>query len=107
MNAYYFDENKIPIDKVLIYDEAQRAWTKEHKNRKSEGKINASEPEILLSAMNRHKNSWAVIIALVGGGQEINKGEAGLLEWGDSIKEKFSDLNILSGSFDIKSVQYF
>ena len=87
------DKKKIPVDRVLIYDEAQRAWTKEHKTKKSNGEITESEPDILLSIMNRY-NDWAVIIALVGGGQEINTGEAGLREWGKSIEEKFSNWKV-------------
>ena len=47
-----------------------------------------SEPEFLISTMDRHQD-WAVIICLVGGGQEINKGEAGLPEWFDSLKRAF------------------
>jgi len=90
IDEYYEDSSSIPKDKVLIYDEAQRAWTKEYKYRKSKKKINASEPEILLDIMNRVENSWSVIIALVGGGQEINTGEGGLCEWGKAIADKFT-----------------
>ncbi len=43
-----------------------------------------SEPEMLLKIMERHED-WAVVIALVGGGQEINDGEAGLSEWGRAL----------------------
>ena len=93
IDEYYLDKKKIPVDRVLIYDEAQRAWTKEHKTKKSNGEITESEPDILLSIMNRY-NDWAVIIALVGGGQEINTGEAGLWEWGKSIEEKFSNWKV-------------
>jgi len=89
----YHGNAKIPIDKVLVYDEAQRAWTKEHKTKKSSGAITESEPEILLSIMNRSKD-WSVIIALIGGGQEINTGEAGLREWGKTIEAKFSDWKV-------------
>lgn len=39
-----------------------------------------SEPEFLLSVMHRHPD-WCVLICLVGGGQEINTGEAGIQEW--------------------------
>ena len=53
-------------------------------------KKHASEPEILLGIMDRFKKTWAVIIALVGGGQEINTGEGGLNEWGKAINDKFS-----------------
>jgi len=93
IDEYYFNKAKLPVDRVLIYDEAQRAWTKEHKTKKSNGEITESEPEVLLSIMNRFTD-WAVIIALVGGGQEINTGEAGLREWGKSIEEKFSDWKV-------------
>jgi hypothetical protein len=88
IDEYYFDKSRLPVDKVLIYDEAQRAWTKEQKTKKSNGEINESEPEVLLSIMNRFSD-WSVIIALIGGGQEINTGEAGLREWGKSIESKF------------------
>ena len=43
--------------------------------------------------MDRH-DDWAVIICLVGGGQEINTGEAGLPEWFDSIRRAFPDWNV-------------
>jgi len=75
-----------PTHNVLVYDEAQRAWSKEHKKRKSKGKIQMSEPEILLSIMDRLKKSWGVIVALIGGGQEINTGEGGLKEWGKALE---------------------
>ena len=52
-----------------------------------------SEPEFLISTMDRHKD-WAVIICLVGGGQEINTGEAGLPEWFDSLRRSFSNWDI-------------
>lgn len=89
----YSDKTKVSESRVLIYDEAQRAWTKEHKKKKSNGEITESEPEILFSIMNRLEG-WGVIIALVGGGQEINTGEAGLREWGKSIEEKFSNWKV-------------
>ena len=89
----YSDKTKVSESRVLIYDEAQRAWTKEHKKKKSNGEITESEPEILFSIMNR-LDGWGVIIALVGGGQEINTGEAGLREWGKSIEEKFSNWKV-------------
>jgi DUF2075 family protein len=93
IDEYYEDKSKIPVDRVIIYDEAQRAWTKEHKSRKSRGLINESEPDILLSIMDRFVD-WGVIIALVGNGQEINTGEGGLSEWGNSIQEKFKNWKV-------------
>lgn len=91
-DEYLRDQNP-PIDHVAIFDEAQRAWTKEQtvsfmKRRKGKKDFDSSEPEFLISCLDRHKD-WAVIICLVGGGQEINTGEAGISEWLKAIKEKF------------------
>ena len=47
-----------------------------------------SEPEFLISCMDRHED-WAVIICLVGGGQEINTGEAGIDAWLDAVHARF------------------
>jgi hypothetical protein len=52
-----------------------------------------SEPEFLISCLNRHID-WAVIVCLVGGGQEINTGEAGITEWIDSLQRSFHDWHI-------------
>jgi DUF2075 family protein len=52
-----------------------------------------SEPEFLISCLNRHED-WAVIVCLVGGGQEINRGEAGIGEWIESLNRSFPDWNI-------------
>ena len=52
-----------------------------------------SEPEFLISTMDRHQD-WAVIVCLVGGGQEINTGEAGLPEWFDSLRRAFPDWDV-------------
>lgn len=82
----YFDNEKIPIDRVVIFDEAQRAWDAEQSRRKFGRDF--SEPEMMLQIMDRHSD-WAVIVALIGGGQEINSGEAGLSEWGRTLQEKF------------------
>jgi hypothetical protein len=93
IDDYYGKPDRFPPDRVLIYDEAQRAWTAEHKSRKSKGRINASEPDILLSIMSRF-DGWAAIICLVGGGQEINTGEAGLREWGRTLENRFSNWKV-------------
>ena len=73
-----------PSEHVVIFDEAQRAWDSAHNLRKTKQDI--SEPELLLSIVDRH--DWAVVIALVGGGQEINTGEAGLKEWGRTLRDR-------------------
>ena len=82
-----------PIDKIAIFDEAQRAWKKEQlskfmKTKKGQSHFDMSEPECLIEYMNRHKD-WAVIVCLVGGGQEIHDGEAGIAEWFNAINEHF------------------
>ncbi|MGV3595737.1 MAG: DUF2075 domain-containing protein [Sediminibacterium sp.] len=100
-NIHHFrDDNLIsveaPNEKVVVFDEAQRAWTKEKASSfmKSKGQeFNMSEPEFLIEVMNRHHN-YCVIICLVGGGQEINTGEAGLSEWVIALKNHFPNWNI-------------
>lgn len=78
--------NLPPVERVVVFDEAQRAWNADQ-NRKKNG-LEVSEPETMLSIMDRHQG-WAVLVALVGGGQEIHNGEAGLSEWGRTLREKF------------------
>jgi DUF2075 family protein len=91
----YLRDSKAPYDHVAIFDEAQRAWTKEQtvkfmQQKKGILNFQYSEPEFLISCLDRHKD-WAVVICLVGGGQEINTGEAGISEWLSAIKNKFID----------------
>lgn len=91
-----------PAEHVAIFDEAQRAWHMEQtssfmRRKKSTPNFNQSEPEFLISCMNRHPD-WAVIVCLVGGGQEINTGEAGIGEWIDSISRSFPDWHICISS---------
>lgn len=78
--------DKPPAENVVIFDEAQRAWDAKQ-NEKKTGR-EESEPQTVLGIMDRH-NDWAVLVALVGGGQEINVGEAGLSEWGRTIRDHF------------------
>jgi len=86
----YLVDPTAPYDHVAIFDEAQRAWNKEQtvsfmKRKKNKPDFDHSEPEFLISCLNRHED-WAVIVCLVGGGQEINTGEAGISEWLAAIK---------------------
>jgi len=87
-----------PCNRVVIFDEAQRAWDKAMTSsfmarKKNRPDFNQSEPEFLISYLNRH-DDWAVVICLVGGGQEINRGEAGITGWLDAIQDSFSDWNV-------------
>lgn len=89
----YLRDQKAPYDHVAIFDEAQRAWTKEQtvkfmREKKGVSNFQYSEPEFLISCLDRHKD-WAVVICLVGGGQEINTGEAGISEWIKAIQDSF------------------
>ncbi|MEY3862478.1 MAG: hypothetical protein RIR60_844 [Pseudomonadota bacterium] len=102
-NIHHFRDDalenaKAPIERVVVFDEAQRAWTLKQtasfmKTKKGKSNFNQSEPEFLISVMDRHLD-WATIICLIGGGQEINTGEAGLQEWFASLKRSFPSWNI-------------
>ncbi|RZJ11424.1 MAG: DUF2075 domain-containing protein [Acidovorax sp.] len=96
-DAYLVDE-RAPADHVVIFDEAQRAWTLEQTSqfmarKKGRADFNHSEPDFLISCMNRHTD-WAVVVCLVGGGQEINTGEAGISEWLRSIERHYHDWDV-------------
>jgi hypothetical protein len=82
---HYTEDNPgSPSNHAIIFDEAQRAWNRAQNKRKFNRDY--SEPEMLLKIMERHPD-WATVIALVGGGQEINDGEAGLEEWGRALAQ--------------------
>jgi hypothetical protein len=103
-------DQKAPIEKVTIFDEAQRAWTKEQassfmKRNKGISDFDKSEPEFLIEVMNRHED-WCTIVCLIGGGQEINTGEAGLEEWIRPFSNKFQDWDIYYSSKIIEDENY-
>ena len=88
-NVHHFRDDGVrdrlaaPYDHVVIFDEAQRAWNQRKtadfmRRRKKIPGFDQSEPEFLVSYLDRHRD-WAVVICLVGGGQEIHSGEAGIL----------------------------
>lgn len=94
----YLVTPEAPHDHVAIFDEAQRAWNKEKtidfmRRKKNQHDFHFSEPEFLISCLNRH-NDWAVVVCLVGGGQEINTGEAGISEWLSAIENTFPDWHV-------------
>ncbi len=93
LREYSDNPTAIPPDRVVVFDEAQRAWNAEKQRKKFHR--NASEASVMLSIMDRHPH-WAVIIALVGGGQEIHDGEAGLAEWGRTLAEQFPEWRIVA-----------
>jgi hypothetical protein len=106
-NVHHFRDEGIvsagpPADHVVIFDEAQRAWNLRmtahfmHRKKKRPG-FTMSEPEFLLSYMDRHED-WALVTCLVGGGQEINTGEAGIGAWIEAIATRFPnwDMHISS-----------
>lgn len=99
------DEVNPPHEHVVLFDEAQRAWNRVRtedfmRRRKKRPGFAASEPEFLISCMDRHKD-WAVIVCLVGGGQEINTGEAGIGEWVSAVLGRFPHWDLhLSGRLD-------
>ena len=81
----YLVDTSAPEGRIVVFDEAQRAWTLEQtssfmKTKKGQADFSMSEPEYLLSVMARHQG-WCAVICLIGGGQEIHIGEAGIDEW--------------------------
>lgn len=86
------------VEHVAIFDEAQRAWTKQQlaswlSRKKGISNFPMSEPEFLIWSLDLRED-WAVIICLVGGGQEINTGEAGIAEWIRAINTGFPEWNV-------------
>lgn len=87
------DGTRPPVEHVALFDEAQRAWNLEQtasfmRRKKGHANFAMSEPAFLISCMDRH-DDWAVIVCLVGGGQEINTGEAGIGEWLRAVRADF------------------
>lgn len=87
------------VEHVAIFDEAQRAWTHErlaaylkrggtYGNKLKVPNFPVSEAAFLIWSLDQRED-WATIICLVGGGQEINTGEAGISEWINAINEHF------------------
>ena len=113
-NIHHFRDDAIsvetaPIEKVVVFDEAQRAWNNDKttsfmKIKKGIANFDMSEPEFLISVMDRHSD-WAVIICLIGGGQEINTGEAGLPEWFSAIRTFYPHWNVYVSN-QITDIEY-
>ncbi|MBV9750005.1 MAG: DUF2075 domain-containing protein [Acetobacteraceae bacterium] len=78
---------EVPGSRVMVVDEAQRCWVREHavaKTRKAAVPLQDSEPGHLLDAMARRADG-PVLVCLCGGGQEIHAGEGGLANWGEAL----------------------
>ena len=106
----YLNHNVEPTEKVVVFDEAQRAWTKKQvssfmKRKKSIEDFAMSEPEFLIDVMNRHED-WCTIICLIGGGQEINTGEAGLEEWINAFENNYKDWEVHFSDSIVNSPNY-
>jgi hypothetical protein len=106
-NVHHFRDDALidsgpPIEHVVIFDEAQRAWNLKQTasfmlRKKRRRGFSHSEPEFLISYMDRQKD-WAVIVCLVGGGQEINTGEAGIDAWLDAVNRSFPEWEMFISS---------
>ena len=92
------------VEHVAIFDEAQRSWT--HKrladylkrggtygNKLKVPNFPMSEAAFLIWSLDQRED-WATIACLVGGGQEINTGEAGISEWIRALNERFPHWNV-------------
>ena len=123
-NVHHFRDEALrdsvaPDERIVVFDEAQRAWDAEHTARfmiskRGQSSFELSEPEFLIQVMDRHQG-WCVIVALIGGGQEIHTGEAGLEGWRNAIQSMFphwdvyfsdhlSDLEYAGGAIDFSTL---
>ena len=92
------------VEHVAIFDEAQRSWTHErianylkrggtYGNKLKVPNFPLSEAEFLIWSLDQRED-WAVIVCLVGGGQEINTGEAGISEWINALNSMFKHWDV-------------
>ena len=104
-NVHHFRDEGLkspqaPVERIALFDEAQRAWDREQtaqfmKQKKGVASFDQSEPGFLISCMDRHPD-WAEIVCLVGGGQEINSGEAGIAGWLQAIRDDYPDWQVFA-----------
>ncbi len=95
---HYVRNDDIPVEKAVVFDEAQRAWTREQaasfmQRKRGQSEFNISEPEFLISVMDRHPD-WCTVVCLVGEGQEINTGEAGISEWISALETRYPNWEV-------------
>ena len=72
-----------PPERVVVFDEAQRAWDEETGQKLLQRR--RSEPELFLEIL--HRSQWSCLVCLVGPGQEINRGEGGMALWGVALAQ--------------------
>lgn len=106
-NIHHFRDHNLrtddpPSEHVVVFDEAQRAWNLDKISRFMKEKhglraFDKSEPDFLISVMDRHVD-WCAIVCLIGGGQEINDGEAGLTEWFDALSSRYRDWKVFASN---------
>jgi hypothetical protein len=95
----YFITSEPPAEHIAIFDEAQRAWSEDQLSYKMKTRwqnkrdVHLSEPHLLIDYLDRH-DDWAVIVCLVGGGQEIHNGEAGIIEWFTALRDHHPDWDV-------------
>ncbi len=96
---HYFRTDAAPSEHVIVFDEAQRAWNKAKATafmgKRGHPDFNVSEPAYLLSVMDRRPD-WCVVICLIGDGQEIHDGEAGVAEWVRALQSNHRDWHIFA-----------
>lgn len=106
----YLENEDPPNERIAVFDEAQRAWnvhqtSKFIREKRNNPDFSMSEPECLIDYMNRHVG-WCSIVCLVGGGQEINTGEAGINEWIRSLKKSFPGWDVYYSDLISESDNY-
>ena len=94
-----FKSDLPPAEHIAVFDEAQRAWSREQMDKKAKtgwtkkAAPGKSEPQCLIEYMDRLPD-WAVMVCLVGGGQEIHDGEAGIEEWFRALRDRFQNWDV-------------
>ncbi|WP_422485419.1 DNA/RNA helicase domain-containing protein [Gudongella sp. DL1XJH-153] len=83
VKEYGLSESKIPNENIVVFDEAQRAWDREHVLQKHS--IEESEAELIIGSADKIPE-WSLVLGLIGEGQEIHRGEeSGIEQWVDAI----------------------